>query len=105
MSGETIPVVPEAAVGLGAFRALKNGDARAYTNVRFRRGYPAVERFLRTLAAIGYLDALRDDHDPRDCYAVLDVLDENEDILCDFGIPHARAFRYVYRKLELRVAT
>jgi hypothetical protein len=34
-------------------------------------------------------------------YAVLDVLDSDGDIVQDFIIPHARAFRWWYRKLGL----
>ena len=36
-------------------------------------------------------------------YAVLDVVDGQGDILQTFPIPHARAFRWFYRKLRLRV--
>lgn len=37
------------------------------------------------------------------CYAVLDVLDDNDDILFSYDLPNRKAFAYVYRKLHLRV--
>jgi hypothetical protein len=39
----------------------------------------------------------------RESYAVLDVLDESGDIVGDYAIPTAAAFRWVKRTLKLAV--
>lgn len=88
------------AVGLTAFRALPNGVGRQYTAVEFERGWNGVEHFIRTLNAVGYVRPSTADSGG---YAVLDVLDVNGDIVQDYDIPTADAFRYVKRKLRLTV--
>ena len=42
---------------------------------------------------------LADEH----AYAVLDAISEDGEILATYDIPDARAFRFIYRKLRLRV--
>lgn len=91
---------PAEAVGLSAIRALPpNGAARQYSAVEFERGWAGVEHFIRTLRAVGYIRPST----PEPCYAVLDVLDANGDIIFNYDVPHSRAFAFIYRKLKLRV--
>lgn len=90
---------PAGAVGLSAVRALRNGVARQYTAVEFDRGWNGVEHFIRTLRAVGYVKPAGS----AASYAVLDVLDANDDIIGEYDIPTNRAFAYVKRKLNLRV--
>lgn len=90
---------PAEAVGLSAIRCLPDGSARQYTGVDFTRGWAGVEHFIRTLRAVGYVKPCR----AAPSYAVLDVLDANGDILDSYDLPNAKAFKYVYRKLRLRV--
>jgi hypothetical protein len=90
---------PAGAVGLSAMRALRSGAARQYTAVEFERGWNGVERFIRTLRAVGYVKP----SSTEGCYAVLDVLDADGDIIGDYAIPTNRAFAFVKRKLNLRV--
>ena len=85
------------AVGMTLFRILKNGSAREYSAVRFRRGAEGVDRTLRQFAAVGWTDT--DDYG----YGVLDILDDSGDIVSDIGVPNARAFQAIKRKLGLRV--
>lgn len=92
---------PSGAVGLSAIRGLPDGSMRQYNAVEFTQGWYGVERFIRTLRAIGFVEP----SSAAPSYAVLDVLDADGDIIGDYNIPHARAFRYVYRKLKLRVET
>jgi len=91
------PVVATA-VALSAFRVLPNGEGRVYTATTFP-GNPLAgcERFVRTCRVLGYLVP----DGPH--YAVLDVLDATGDIVQDFLIRDAAAFRYIKRKLRLRV--
>lgn len=91
------------AVGFTAFRALPDGTGRAYTGVEFTRGWAGADHFLRQLRACGFVKNSSDD--PESGYAVLDVLDLNGDIVQDYEVPTAHAFKYIYRKLQLRVAS
>jgi hypothetical protein len=90
---------PAGAVGLSAIRALPDGSMRQYSSVEFTRGWNGVEHFIRTLRAIGGIKP----SSVEPSYALLDVLDAEGDIIGDYAIPDAKAFRYVKRKLELRV--
>jgi hypothetical protein len=90
---------PAAAVGLSAIRGLPDGSMRQYTSVEFTRGWNGVERFIRTLRAVGYIKP----SSAAPSYAVLDVLDVDGDIIGDYDVPTAAAFRYIKRKLDLRV--
>jgi hypothetical protein len=89
-----------AAVALSAFRILPNGiEGRAYTISEAPSGRAAIERALRQAKALGYVtDA------SKESYAVLDVLDVDDSIVQDFGIPDAKAFRWWKRLLHLHVA-
>jgi hypothetical protein len=90
---------PAGAVGLSAIRILPDGSMRQYTGVEFTRGWAGVERFIRTLRAFGFVAPSSSEPS----YGVLDVLDTEGDIIGDYDIPHAQAFRFIYRKLQLRV--
>lgn len=93
---------PAGAVGLSAFRVLPGGETgRQYSAVRFTKGWHGVERFIRILRACGYVRP--SDADPKRGYAVLDVLNADEDIIGDYEIPTSRAFQYVKRQLKLTV--
>jgi hypothetical protein len=56
------------------------------------------EHFTRMCGALGFLR----ESSPAHAYALLDVLDEDGEILATYDIPHAGAFRFIYRKLHLR---
>ncbi len=92
---------PADAVALTAFRELRDGRARQYTEA-WSPGNPwsGCERFIRMCGALGYLR----DSQPGHAYAVLDAVSKDGDILATYDIMHARAFRFIYRKLHLRVA-
>lgn len=90
---------PAGAIGLSAVRGLPGGAMRQYTSIEFSRGWAGVERFIRILRAVGYIEPCT----PKDSYAVLDVIDADGDILDSYDLPHARAFKYVYRTLQLRI--
>jgi hypothetical protein len=99
MSAVTPP--PAEAVALTAFRELPDGRARQYTEA-WDPGSPwqGCERFIRMCGAVGYVRDCTREH----AYAVLDAIGENGDILATYDITSARAFRFIYRKLHLRVA-
>lgn len=92
------PVVLPEASGLSAFRELPDGSGRAYTVVEAPSGRVAVERIVRTARAVGFLLPPGSEG-----YAILDVWDD-DGVIQDFVIPDARAFRWWYRRLGLRVA-
>lgn len=97
----TLPKPPAAAVSLTAFRELPSGGGCQYTESWFP-GDPwrGCEHFIRTCGALGFLR----ESNPEHAYAVLDAIDEHGGILATYDIPHAQAFRFIYRKLHLRVA-
>lgn len=69
---------PANAVGLSAIRAVgRQGVMRQYSAVEFRRGWAGVEHFIRILRAVGYVKP----SGTAPCYAVLDVLDADGDIV------------------------
>lgn len=90
---------PAAAVGLSAIRGMPNGSMRQYSAVGFHSGWAGVEHTIRTLRAVGYVRP----SSTQPSYAVLDVLDDKDDIIFDYDIPHARAFSYLKRRLHLVV--
>lgn len=98
MSGATAP--PREAVALTAFRELPDGRARQYSEA-WTPGNPwqGCEHFIRTCGALGFIR----DSIPEHAYAVLDAISEDGDILATYDILDARAFRFIYRKLHLRV--
>lgn len=84
------------ASALGAMRVLKNGDGRFYTVVN--GSWRLIEQTLRMAQAFGFVtDAAKGS------YAVLDVYDDTDSIVQDFGIPTAQAWRWWKYKLGLRV--
>ena len=92
---------PPGAVALTAFRELPDGRGRQYTaSWTPDNPWQGWEWFIRMCGHIGYLR----DSDDQPCYALLDAVDEDGDILATYDIPHAEAFRFIYRKLHLRVA-
>lgn len=90
---------PADAVGLSAIRLTRDGGMVQYGGVEFTCGWSGVERFIRTLRAVGYVKPTSKEPS----YAVLDVLDAEGDIIGDYSVPTAAAFRFIYRKLKLRV--
>jgi len=96
-----LPKPPAEAVALTAFRELPDGRARQYTEAWTPDNpWQGCERFIRMCDALGYLKKSTPEH----AYAVLDAIGPDGDILETYDIPHARAFRFIYRKLHLRVA-
>lgn len=89
---------PAEARGLSAVRGLRDGSMRQYTGVEWQT-WNGVEHFIRTLRALGYVKPTS----TAPSYAVLDVLDAAGDIIADYDVPTAAAFRYIKRKLQLRV--
>jgi hypothetical protein len=89
---------PPNARGLSAIRALADGSMRQYSAVEWPT-WNGVKHFIRTLRALGYIRPASVERS----YAVLDVLDADGDIIGDYDVPTAAAFRYIKRKLQLRV--
>jgi hypothetical protein len=88
-------------VALTAFRELPDGRARQYTEAWTPANpWQGCERFIRMCGALGYLTESRPEH----AYAVLDAISADGDILATYDVPHELAFRFIYRKLHLRVA-
>ena len=91
---------PPGAVALTAFRELPDGRARQYSEAWTEASpWQGCERFIRMCGAVGFLR----DCQPGHAYAALDAISEDGDILATYDIPDARAFRFIYRKLRLRV--
>lgn len=99
---DTPPDLHPDAVAVTAFRGLPDGTGRTYTVSEAASGNKrlAINHLLRMARSCGYV---RPSCGGCDCYAVLDILNENEDVIQDFCIPTDRAFRWWYRKLHLRV--
>lgn len=93
-----IALHPDAAA-LTAVREV-GGDLRTYTVAEPTGGRAQIDRILRQARAVGFIRPAAG----ADSYAVLDVLDENDDIVQDYAIPTATAWRWWYRKLHLRTA-
>ena len=101
MAKDPLPEIHPNAVRLSAFRAMPDGSGRQYTVSEAPDAWRAIERITRTAWYVGYL---RPSHTEQcDCYAVLDILDDSDDVIQDMCIPTANAFRWWYRKLGLRV--
>ena len=87
---------------LTAFRALPDGRGQQYTATTFPKNpWQGCEHMIRMARHVGYVKPSCTKR--CDCYAVLDVLEMGGDIVQDFCIPNARAFRWWYRMLKLRV--
>lgn len=98
----TFPDLHRDAVAVTAFRGLPDGTGRSYTVSEAASGnkWLMINHLLRMARACGYVKPTCGDCT---CYAVLDILDANEDVVQDFCIPNNRAFGWWYRKLHLRV--
>ncbi|MFI6512991.1 hypothetical protein ACIBCT_35780 [Streptosporangium sp. NPDC050855] len=92
-----LPELHPAAAALTAFREV-NGEGRTYTVSEAPGGRGSIVRSLNRARAVGYVKPPE-----RDCYAVLDVLNGDDEPVQEFAIPTARAFRWWYRHLRLRV--
>ena len=100
MAEPRVPPPPPEAFALTAFRELPDGRARQYTEVCTPDNpWQGCEWFIRMCAYVGYLR----DSQPGHAYALLDAVNEDGDILATYDIPNAQAFRFIYRKLGLRV--
>jgi hypothetical protein len=86
------------AVALTAMRPV-DGVARFYSIAEADSGRRAIVALFRQAQACGFIKP----SSTEPSYAVLDVLDANDDIVQDWNIPTATAWRWWYRKLHLRV--
>lgn len=87
--------LPADAVAVSAIRALSNGSLRQYSGTTFPddpRGGCVWQ--IRKARACGFIAP-----SSADGYAVLDILNEAGDIVADFDIPSARAFRWWKRTM------
>jgi hypothetical protein len=94
--GGALKPLVASAHALRLFRALPNGEGRAYTATTFPRDpWRGCERFLRMCRHVGWITP-----DSRcDGYAVLDVLDVDGDIVQDFTVLDPQAFQQIKRRL------
>jgi hypothetical protein len=84
---------------LTAFRILPNGEGRQYTATTFpAHPWAGCERMLRMARAVGWVG-----RDPDESYALLEVLNIDADIIQDFPVPTAAAFRQLKKRLNLAV--
>jgi len=91
---------PADAVALTVLRELPSGRCRQYTATTFPQNpWAGCERFVRTCWFVGFV---RDCTDEK-AYALLDAINEDGDVVETWDVTSARAFRYIYRKLNLRV--
>lgn len=95
----TLPDIHPDAAALTAVRAINATELRAYTTAVPENGWPQICRIIRQARATGRIAPTGSPG----AYAVLDVLDAHGDIVQDYAIPNARAWRWWYRKLHLRV--
>lgn len=87
-----------AAAAFSAFRVLSGNRGRAYSVAESTGGWPHLSRFITQCQAVGFLVA-------DGGYATLDVLDADDDIVQEYRVRDARAFRWIKRKLHLTVAS
>lgn len=92
------PLHPDA-IGFSAIRGLPDGSMRQYSAVEFDHGREGAAQFLHRAKALGFVRP----SSVEPSYAVLDVIAANDDIVQDYDIPTAQAFRYIKRKLKLTV--
>ncbi|MEU6718272.1 hypothetical protein ABZ897_42970 [Nonomuraea sp. NPDC046802] len=101
--GPLPPLAPRAAA-YTAFRAFTEHRGRQYTvSEPVSGGREAMSRLLRTAGHLGYVRPATC-QPGSGCYAVLDVLDGDDEHVQEYCIPSPQAFRWWYRKLNLRVA-
>jgi hypothetical protein len=88
---------------LGAFRACSHGDAIAYAATLESNGPAAVAAILTQLRRRRYLT----DHAAIGCrhHAVLDILNDNDQIVDTICIPDRSAFDHLREALRLRVTS
>lgn len=90
--------IPPTATTITAFRPLRNGTGRQYSGTTWPDDpWGGIEHAVRTGMKLGFLRECAD-ADPANDYAVLDVLDDNDDIVRDFTITTARAFRWFKKR-------
>lgn len=83
-----------------ALRVLADGRGRIYS-ARWA-GPRWAEQLFRQARAFGFV---KPSGKVEDEYGQLDVLDAAGDVVQDFGIPTAAAFRWWYRKVGLRITS
>lgn len=92
------------AAAITAFRVLPSGAGRQYTGTTWPADpWGGVEHAVRTGHKLGFLAPST--ADPGSGYAVLDVLDADGDIIQDFEITTARAFRWMKKRYGWAVET
>lgn len=91
---------PPETTGVGAFRVLPDGTGRNYT-VMDVPSWRSIEQLMRQAQATNGLRASCSNQ--CDCYAVLDLYDDDITIIADACIPTRRAFQWWYRKVGWRV--
>ena len=88
------------AVAVTAIRILRNGGMVQYTATTFPKDpWQGCEHLIRTGLHLGMLKP----SSPEPSYGVLDVLNEDGDIVQDFDITTALAFRYLKRRCGWQV--
>ena len=99
-----LPALDPRAVALTVFRCLPDGTGREYTATTFPQDpWQGCNQIIRMARAFGFITA---SHGTAcTCPAVLDVLSDDGDIIQDFCITTAKACRWFYRKLKLRVVS
>jgi hypothetical protein len=94
--------IPTEAYGLSLFREGRNGEGVRYSAVTFPANpWRGVERAIRTAKAVGWISDATGESTAG--YGVLDVLTEDGDIVADYTVPDAHAFRHLKEKLHLVV--
>lgn len=99
VAGNERAEIAAGAHALTIFRGLSNGDGRVYTATTFPKDpWAGCEHFIRMCRAVGWVT------DEKDGYGVLDVLNQDGDIVQEFMIPDALAFRQIKSRLHIAVA-
>ncbi|GAA4911362.1 hypothetical protein [Streptomonospora salina] len=102
LASKGLPELHPDAAALTAIRTIGDDQVRAYTIAEPTQGWRQINQLLRQAAACGLVRPATERM--RDAYAVLDVLNGDDDIVQDYAIPTAAAWRWWYRKLHLRIA-
>lgn len=94
----------ERVTALGAFRVVGD-EGRSFPGTgidapTLPERHRAVEHIFRMATATGQVGPTTDAD-----YAVLDGYDDEGNIVADYGIRDARAFKFLYRKLNWRMET
>lgn len=100
MTTSTLPEVHPDAVALTVFRVLPDDETGVqYTIAEADSGRDAIVRSIHSAEVLGFVAPAG----TAEKYAVLDVLDGDEDIVQDFAIPTRAAFLWWARTLHLAV--